>query len=179
MEPAPDEHEAAQEPRVRVRIRRSKGTSQAIPEPGGFQPALPLGGYPAPHPDETKAHVEMAYELAREVIEQSRIAEQAKERLKKLDLERYRARSLRRRWGTCEEREKRMLRDVGRLPRVEADIELERGQVMEAEADAVGRRCAAAEKLRRYHGEILPMCAVIGAALAITGDGFGTGSNGA
>ena len=97
MEPAPDEHEAAQEPRVGVRIRRSKGTSQAIPEPGGFQPALPLGGYPAPHPDETKAHVEMAYELAREVIEQARIARVSATRMadRNSTLSRYRARSLR------------------------------------------------------------------------------------
>ena len=70
-----------------------------------------------------------------------------------------------------EEREKRMLREVRCRPRDEADIELERRDVMEAEADVVGRRCAAAEKLRRYHGGILPMCAVIGAVLAITGDG--------
>ena len=57
---------------------------------------------PTPHPDDTKAHLEMAYELAREVIEQARIAECAKERTKELDLERYQARSLRRGWGAPE-----------------------------------------------------------------------------
>ena len=64
-----------------------------------------------------------------------------------------------------------MLRDVGCVPRDEAEIEPERRQAMEAETAAVGRRCAAAKKLHRYHGEILPMCAVLGAALAITGNG--------
>ena len=53
----------------------------------------------------------------------------------------------------------------------QAYIELEGKDVIETEADVGGRRCAAAEKLRRRHGKILPMCTVIGAALAITGDG--------
>ena len=39
----------------------------------------------------------MAYELERKGIEQGRIAERAKERIKELDLERYQRRSLRRR----------------------------------------------------------------------------------
>ena len=64
-----------------------------------------------------------------------------------------------------------MLQDVECLPRNEVEIEPERRRMMEAQADAVGRRGAAAEKLRRYHGEILPLCAVFGAALTITGDG--------
>ena len=51
----------------------------------------------------------MADEFAREVIEQARIAERGEERLRDLDLERYQARSLRRGWGTREERKKRML----------------------------------------------------------------------
>lgn len=175
MKNADDEHQAAQEPRIRVRIKRLDRTNQTIPEPGPFQPALSLDGYPVPHPDDTKAHLEMAYELAREIIEQARIAEQAKERLRKLDDERYQARSLAKGWGTREEREKRMLREVGRGPRDEADIEEQRREAMRAEADAAGRRCAAAAKLHRYHGEILPMCRVIGAALAITGGGLGSG----
>ena len=33
--------------------------------------------YPVPHPDDTRAHLKMAYELAREIIEQARTAEGA------------------------------------------------------------------------------------------------------
>ena len=106
MNPAADGHERSPQP-LKVGTKRLYGTAQAIPEAGGFQPALPLDGYPVPDPDDTKAHLEMAYELAREFIEQARISERAKERLRELDLERYQARSLRRGWGTREERETR------------------------------------------------------------------------
>ena len=69
-----------------------------------------------------------------------------------------------------------MLGEVGGLPRDEADIVVDRREAKEVEAAAVGKKHTAAETLRRYHGEILPMCAVIGAAVAITGDGaLGTG----
>ena len=179
MKPAADEHEAEQQPPVRMRTRRLNGTTQAIPEPRAFQPALALDGYPTPDPDDTRAHLKMAYELAREVIQQARIAEQAEERLRELDLERYRVRERQRGWGTHEEREKRMLRDVGGDPRDEAEIERERSEAIEAEAAASGKAGAAAETLRRYHGEILPMCAAIGEALAVTGDGLGTGHHAA
>ena len=109
MKPATDEHEPAQEPGVRLRIRHLGRRSQAIPEPGPFQPAITLDGYPAPHPDDTRAHLEMAYELAREIIEQARIEEAAKDQLRKLDVERYQARSLGSKgWGTREQREQRM-----------------------------------------------------------------------
>ena len=96
MKPAAEEHEGALQPAVRVRSKRLNRTTQAIPEPGAFQAALPLDGYPAPDPDDTRAHREIGYELAREVIEQARIAERAKQRLMDPDLERYQARSLRR-----------------------------------------------------------------------------------
>ena len=132
-----------------------------LPKPGAFQPALDLDGYPAPHPDDTKVHLEMAYELARAVIEQARVAEQAKERLTALDLERYQARLLRRGWGTCEEREERMLRDIGRLPRDEAEIEPHRQEALEVQAVACGSWRAAVGKMQQYHGMIIPMCKVI------------------
>ena len=72
-----------------------KETSEVFSGPSSLQLPLTLDGYSAPHPDGTKAHLEMAYEFGREVIEQARIADRAKERFRELDLERYRARSLR------------------------------------------------------------------------------------
>ena len=172
MNTAADKHEAAEQPPMGVRTERLNRGTQGIPAPGAFSTALPLDGYQVPDPDDTKAHLEMADELAREVIEQAKIPEHAKERLKELDLECYQARSLRRGWsGTREERGKRMLREVGRVPRDEPEIVVDRREAKELVAATVGKKQAAAEKLRRYHGEVLPMCAVIGAALTITGDG--------
>ena len=124
------------------------GRTQTIPEPGAFQPVLPLDGCAATHPDDTKAHLEMEDELAREVIEQARNTDRAKVRLQELDLERCRAREFRRGWGPREEPEKLMLRDIACIARDEVDIEPVRRRMTEAQEDAVGRRGAAVS--RRY-----------------------------
>ena len=68
MKPGGDEREAAPQPPLRVRINRLNGTTKDIPESGGFQPALILNGYPVPHPDDAKDHLEMAFAIARETI---------------------------------------------------------------------------------------------------------------
>ena len=68
------------------------GDHTVIPEPEAFQTTLHLDGCPAPDPEDTEVHLEMSYEIAREVIEQARSAERVKERLGEVDLERYRVR---------------------------------------------------------------------------------------
>ena len=73
MNAGADGREGGQQRPLKVRTKRLNARTESIPEPGSIQPALDLDGYPVPDPEDTKAHPEMAYELAREVIEQARI----------------------------------------------------------------------------------------------------------
>ena len=54
-----------------------------------------------------------------------------------------------------------MLRDIGRLPRDEAEIEPHRQEALEVQAVACGSWRAAVGKMQQYHGMIIPMCKVI------------------
>ena len=56
------------------RIRRGR-RKKRLPHPGAFQTVVVVNGYPPSDPDETGMQLELAYDLAREVIEQARIAE--------------------------------------------------------------------------------------------------------
>ena len=139
--------------------------------PDPWQVSLTLDGYPAPPPDDTDAHLAMASELAREILKNARIVEREKARLKALDLEAFRARGILNVRDSEKERQKEYLRQRGWLPRELEQIQLERMEAMEAEADASRPMTEAAARIRRYHGPIVPMCRVIAAALAVVEGG--------